>query len=82
MKSKDKVKTPPEEQIKRRGVRLNRPQDVRRLLSRCINQTLNDDMSTDKLRAISYSCQTILKVFEISEVERRLIDLEARINAK
>ena len=64
---------------KRRGVRLNKPCDVKRLLNRCINETLAGKMQTDALRAVSYSCQCIIKIFEISEIEQRLMELEAKI---
>jgi hypothetical protein len=77
-----KHKTTDIEPKKRRGVRLNKPCDVKRLLNRCINETLYGHMETDTLRAVSYSCQCILKVFEISEIEQRLIELESTINAK
>lgn len=82
MKSKANKKIPPEAPKKRRGVRLNKPCDVKRLLNRCINDTLYGEMETDTLRAVSYACQTVLKVFEISEVEKKLMELEAMINAK
>jgi hypothetical protein len=61
----------------RPGFRFNRPDDVRRLLQRGINQTLKDELSTDKLRAISYAAQTILKVFELTVLEERLGRIEA-----
>jgi hypothetical protein len=65
--------------LKRVGIRLNKPDDVRRLLARGINQVLGDELSTDKLRAISYAAQTILKVFELISMEERLVKIEEAI---
>jgi hypothetical protein len=65
-----------DERLKRLGIRLNKPDDVRRLLARGINQVLGDELSTDKLRAISYAAQTILKVFELTTLEERLARIE------
>ena len=61
---------------KRIGVRINHPDDVRRLLAKEINFLLRDETTTDKLRAISYACQTILKVFELLTFEDRLKQIE------
>jgi hypothetical protein len=63
----------------KRGVRLNRPRDVRRLLARLINQALQKQIETDLLRAITYSCSMILKSLELSEFEERLSELETRL---
>jgi hypothetical protein len=64
-------------EVKRRPfVRLDRPVHVKRLLNKCINQTMAGTMTTDMLRAISYSCQTVLKVFELTTVEERLARVE------
>ena len=74
---KGKTKKPPGEEPKKRPcVRINRPYDVKRLLTRCVNQTLKDELSTDKLRAVSYACQCILKVFELVTLEERLCRIE------
>jgi hypothetical protein len=75
--SKDKTEnTRKDARLKRLGIRLNKPDDVRRLLARGINQVLGDTLSTDKLRAISYAAQTILKVFELTTLEERLARIE------
>ncbi len=72
MKSSNKGKTP-------RGVRLNKPQDVRRLLSKLVNQTISGDMETDSLRAVVYACSMILKSLEVGELSERLKSLEERL---
>jgi hypothetical protein len=82
MKTKKPGKTRTDERIKRLGIRLNKPDDVRRLLARGINQVLGDELSTDKLRAISYAAQTILKVFELVSIEGRLDRIEVLLREK
>lgn len=79
MKSSGKTKTPPGGRKKRRGIRLNRPCDVKRLLNRSINEVLNGEMDTDTLRAVSYSCQIILKIYEILDIEKRFMELETKL---
>jgi len=61
-----------------RGVRLSKPQDVRRLISRLVNQTIGGDMETDTLRAITYACSMILKSLETGELSERLKTIEER----
>ena len=64
---------------KLRGVRLNKPQDVRRLLSRLINQSLRDEIDTDLLRAVTYSCSIILKSLEVGELADKISELEEKV---
>ena len=72
MKSNNNDRTP-------RGVRLNKPQDVRRLLSRLVNQTISGKMETDSLRAITYACSMILKSLETGELSERIAQMEEKI---
>jgi len=65
-----------------RGVRLNKPQDVRRLLSRLINLTLKKDLDVDVLRGITYSCSMVLKSLEVGELADRLERLEQAMGKK
>ncbi len=64
------------------GVRLNKPQDVRRLLSRLINQTLAGSLEPDVLRCITYATSMILKSLEIGELEQRLSQIEEKLGGK
>jgi hypothetical protein len=64
----------------KRGVRLNKIPDVRRLLARLINQHLAGDISTDSLRAITYSCNTIIQTLEKADLESRLDALEEKVS--
>jgi len=67
--------------VKRRGVRLNKPQDVRRLLSSLINDAIAaDEPDTDLLRAITYACSMILKTIEIGEMSDRLDRIERKLS--
>ena len=77
MKSKNK-RNPPQG-TKKRGVRLNRPHDVRRLLSRLINQALVGEIETDLLRAISYASSMVLKSLELGELSERLSKIEENL---
>lgn len=80
MNQTHKSEPPPEPKKKKRpGVRLNRPEDVKRLLNKGINQVLGEEMDTDTLRAVTYACQTILKVFEIVQYEERMVRIEERL---
>ncbi len=66
----------------KRGILLRRPEDVRRLLSRIINQTVHAEIDTDICRAVSYSCNILLRAMETTEIEQRLSALEEKINGK
>ena len=76
---KGKTETPPPGDKKRPRVHLKRPDDVRRLLSRLINQTMTNEFETEKLRAISYSCQVVLKCFEIDLVQQPIAEIRRDI---
>jgi hypothetical protein len=69
---KRKTKSPPPTSKKWVDVRLNSPDHVRRLLTKLINMTMNNAIKEDRLRAVTYSCQTILKVFELTIIEKKL----------
>ncbi len=71
MKSSNKAKPP-------RGVRLNKPQDIKRLLSRLINQAISGKINTDLLRAVTYAASMILKSLEVGELSERLKSIEER----
>jgi len=62
-----------------RGIVLNSPQAVRRMLSRLVNETLRGELDTDTLRAVTYAANTILKCFETGELSDRLQALEDEI---
>ncbi len=64
---------------KLRGVTIQKPQDVTRLLTRLINQVIRAEKTVEELRGISYAAQVILKCFEVGNLEERLIELESKL---
>lgn len=66
----------------KRGVYLRAPEDVRRLLSRIVNDTVNEKVSTDVCRAVAYSCNILLRALEATDMEKRLEALENQILGK
>ena len=66
----------------KRAVRLNRPQDVRRLLSRLVNQVLKGEVEPEVLRVVTYASQTILKSLEVGELAERLDKIEFAVGGK
>ncbi|WP_116316312.1 hypothetical protein [Bacillus subtilis] len=58
-------------------VRLNRPQDVRRMLSRVINYLLTTgEMTNGKAKAINALSNTTLKSMEMGELQEELEQLK------
>lgn len=58
-------------------VRLNRPQDVRRMLSRVINHLLTTgEMTNEKAKAINALSNTTLKSIEMGELQQELEQLK------
>ena len=75
MKTKKKAVPP-------RGVRLNKPQDVRRLLSRLINQAMVGEIDLDLLRGVTYASSMVLKSLELGEFSDRLDEVERKMVLK
>ncbi|MGE1118329.1 hypothetical protein [Bacillus altitudinis] len=62
-------------------VRLNKPQDVRRMLSRVINYLLtNGEMTSDKAKAINALSNTTLKSMEMGELQEEIEQLKEVIH--
>lgn len=76
MKSKGNHKTP---RGASRGVRLNSPQAIRRLLSKLINQAINGEIDVDLLRGVTYAASMVLKSLETGELSERLKAIEERL---
>ncbi|GGB71706.1 hypothetical protein [Fictibacillus barbaricus] len=58
-------------------IRLSKPQDVRRMLSRVINHLLmNGDMTNEKAKAINALSNTALKSMEMGELQEELEHLK------
>ncbi|WP_096202088.1 hypothetical protein [Bacillus sp. FJAT-45350] len=60
------------------SVRLKKPQDVRRLLQRVINELLNDEpyMTTEKARVIATLSNSVLKSMEMSDLQEEMEKLK------
>lgn len=61
-------------------VRLDSPGAVLRLLGRVSNLVLDDKITTDKARCIGYLAGVMMKGFEVTEIEERLLKLEEAAN--
>ncbi|WP_459735610.1 hypothetical protein [Peribacillus sp. N1] len=58
-------------------VRLNKPQDVRRMLSRVINYLLmNGEMTNERAKAINALTNTTLKSMEMGELQEEIDHLK------
>ncbi|PGT73605.1 hypothetical protein [Priestia megaterium] len=58
-------------------VRLNRPQDVRRVLSRVINHLLSTgEMTNEKAKAINALSNTTLKSMEMGDLQEEMEQLK------
>lgn len=60
-------------------IRLNNPQQVKRLLNRTINDLLKNDIDTNKARCIGYLSTVLLKAMETEELEKRIEALEDQL---
>jgi hypothetical protein len=63
----------------RKRFRLKSARDTTGLLQQVINHVWNDELATDKARVIIYAASTLVKAFEVTELEGRLRALEERI---
>lgn len=62
--------------IYRNKVRLNKPQDVQKLLARTANMLIDDEISDTKARAIGYLCKIMLKGFETVDLQQQINELQ------
>lgn len=60
-------------------IRLNNPQQVKRLINRTINQLLKGEIETDKARCIGYLGSILLKATEVEDMAERMNDIEIMI---
>ena len=62
-------------------IRLNKPQDVRRLLARVINELLQEEPPTiDRARVIATLSNSIIKAMEVGELDERIKEIEKRFD--
>lgn len=58
------------------NIRLNRPQDVRRLLARVINELMQTPPTLDRARVIATLSNSIIKAMEVGELDERMKEIE------
>lgn len=63
-----------------KNVRINRPGDLKRLLTRLINMHLRGEVTSETLRAVTYCANTIISTFPLDTFEQRLSKLEEQLN--
>ena len=62
------------------NIRLKRPQDVRRLLARVINELIQEEpTSIERARVIATLSNSIIKAMEVGELDERLKEIEERL---
>ena len=71
--------------IKRRGITLNSPQDARRIVRRIIDKAFEEKTELENAGRISQLLGCWLKAWEldeISDIEKRLTELEHKVQVK
>lgn len=62
------------------NIRLKRPQDVRRLLARVINELIQEEpTSIERARVIATLSNSIIKAMEVGDLDERLKEIEERL---
>jgi len=61
------------------NIRLNKPQDVRRLLARVINELMQEPPTIDRARVISTLSNSIIKAMEAGELDERMKEIEKQL---
>lgn len=62
------------------NIRLNRPQDVRRLLARVINELMQEEPSSiERARVIATLSNSIIKAMEVGEMDERMREIEKQL---
>ncbi|MCT8136474.1 hypothetical protein H1D32_01005 [Anaerobacillus sp. CMMVII] len=62
------------------NIRLKRPQDVRRLLARVINELIQSEPpSIERARVIATLSNSIIKAMEVGELDERLTQIEQQL---
>jgi len=55
---------------------LTTPRDARRLLSKVINQVLNNEIEVGRANCVGQLCNILLKAMEKSDLEKRIVEIE------
>jgi hypothetical protein len=59
----------------RNKIRLNKPNDIQKLLARTMNMLIDDEITEGKARAIGYLCQIMFKGFETIDLQEEINEL-------
>lgn len=66
-----------------KNMRLNKPQDIRRLMAKVINTLLQDgEMSIDKAKTIATLSNTALKSMELGDLVERMDKIEELLKSQ
>lgn len=69
--------------ISKGNIRLKKPQDVRRLLARVINELMREEPSTiERARVIATLSNSIIKAMEFGELDERIKEIERRLEER
>ncbi|MEI1420931.1 hypothetical protein EFK13_06670 [Bacillus cabrialesii] len=69
--------------ISKGNVRLKKPQDVRRMLARVINELLQEEPPTiERARVIATLSNSIIKAMEVGELDERMKEIEKRLEVE
>jgi hypothetical protein len=64
-----------------KNIRLNRPQDIRRMVGKVINILLQDgEMTIDKAKTIATLSNTALKSMELGDLAERMSKIEKMVD--
>lgn len=65
----------------RKRLKMSKPKEVRRAISRVANMVLNGELEAKKANTILYACNITLSAIRTVEQEERLDELEKELNA-
>lgn len=66
----------------KKHIRLSDIRDIKKLLSKLINERYRDEVDSFKARDIGYLAKCLLEAYEKSELEERLAELEKKLMEK
>ena len=67
---------------RRKSLKLDTPQAVRKALSRVANMVLNNEIDTKTANSIILACNAILSGIRTDEQEKKLVELEQILNER
>ncbi len=65
---------------KAKNIRLFNASDARRIYSRLFNEMYHDEIPLEKGKALCYCLNSYLRALEVSEIEKRLEQIEMKIS--